>query len=101
TTDNNFLESYALTSGDLVSNITVVNKIKNKFKEPFLGGQNHYAAFAEMAQKIDGRKIQATDDVINNLFREAVESYVSGQKTKQQALQEFRNDVQRQLGINH
>jgi ABC-type glycerol-3-phosphate transport system substrate-binding protein len=43
TTDDSFLEAYARESGDVVSNLTVINKIKDTFSEPFLGGQNHYA----------------------------------------------------------
>jgi len=101
TTDENFQERYALDTGDMISNTTVINKIKNSFREPFLGGQNHYAVFAEMAQNVNGRTIQATDDIIFSLFNEALDSYVNGYMTKQQALQDFRNNVLRQLRINY
>ena len=100
TTNDSFLERYARDSGDMVSNITVVNRIKNNFAEPFLGGQNHYAAFAEMALGINGRLVQSTDYSIESLFAEQVSAYVNGEKTKERALADFRTQAQRQLGLN-
>jgi len=100
TTNDNFLQRYALDSGDMVANTSVVNRIKSNFMEPFLGGQNHYAAFAEMALGVNGRLVQATDDRIESLFAEQVTAYVNGEKTKERALADFRAQVQRQLGLN-
>ena len=100
TTNDNFLERYARDSGDMVANTTVINRIKNNFMEPFLGGQNHYAAFAEMALGVNGRLVQSTDDKIETLFAEQLTAYVNGEKTKERALADFRTQVQRQLGLN-
>jgi ABC-type glycerol-3-phosphate transport system substrate-binding protein len=99
TTDDAFLETYALKSGDLVSNLTVVNKIKDTYSEPFLGGQNHYAEFAAMAKNVDGRMTQGTDQAIEGIFNEAVTAYVNGEKSKEQALADFRSQVETQLGF--
>ena len=93
TTDDGFLEAWARDTGDFVSNMNVVNKIKDDFREPFLGGQNHYAEFAVMAQNVDGRLTQGTDQAIENLWHEAVTSYVEGERTRQEALAEFRRQV--------
>ena len=93
TTNEEMLEKYALASGDFVSNIYVVNKIKDTFSEPFLGGQNHYAKFAEMVVHIDGSLTQGTDQVIEQLFNEAVTAYVNNEKTRDQALADFRDQV--------
>jgi ABC-type amino acid transport substrate-binding protein/ABC-type glycerol-3-phosphate transport system substrate-binding protein len=100
TTNDNFLQRYALDSGDMVANTSVVNRVKNYFSEPFLGGQNHYAAFAEMALGVNGRLVQGTDQSIESLFAEQITAYVEGKKTKAQALADFRTQVQRQLGLN-
>ncbi|MDR1839589.1 MAG: ABC transporter substrate-binding protein [Treponema sp.] len=100
TTNDQFLEAWAREKGDLVSNMAVVNKIKDNFREPFLGGQNHYAEFAEMALGVNGRLTQGTDDDIQALFQEAVTAFVNGEKTKAQALADFRSQVQSQLGLN-
>ncbi|MDR1898498.1 MAG: ABC transporter substrate-binding protein [Treponema sp.] len=99
TTDDGFLEAYALKSGDLVSNLTVVNKIKDTYAEPFLGGQNHYAEFASMAMNVDGKLTQGTDQAVEGIFNEAVTAYINGEKSKAQALADFRAQAASQLGL--
>jgi ABC-type glycerol-3-phosphate transport system substrate-binding protein len=98
-TNDNFLERYALKSGDLVGNTTVINKIKDTFSEEFLGGQNHYAAFAEMAQNVNGSLTQGTDQAIEGLFNEAVTAYQNGEKTRDKAVADFKDQVSAQLGL--
>jgi ABC-type glycerol-3-phosphate transport system substrate-binding protein len=100
TTSDYFLERWARDTGDVVSNINVMNNIKDEFSEDFLGGQNHYAMFAELAQGVNGRLVQGTDQAIEGLFQEAVTAYVEGEKTKDEALRDFRAQVESQLGIN-
>ncbi|MDR0377410.1 MAG: ABC transporter substrate-binding protein [Spirochaetaceae bacterium] len=99
TTDDDFLERYAKDSGDLVDNITVLDKIKDTYAEPFLGGQNHYAEFAEMAKTVDGKLTQGTDQAIEGIFNEAVTAYMNGEKSKDLALSDFRAQVKAQLDI--
>jgi ABC-type glycerol-3-phosphate transport system substrate-binding protein len=99
TTDDGFLKQYALDSGDMVSNMKVVDEIKGNYTEPFLGGQNHYAEFAEMAKTVDGRLVQKDDDPIQAIFAEAVTAFVNGEKTKAKALSDFRSQVESQLGL--
>ncbi|MBQ0051831.1 MAG: carbohydrate ABC transporter substrate-binding protein [Treponema sp.] len=91
--DDDYLEKHALQSGDLVGNMKVVNKIKDTYSEPFLQGQNHYAEFAEMAKTIDGSLIQGTDQQIEQIFNEAVAAYQNGEKTKVQAMIDFKKEV--------
>jgi len=98
TTDDSFLEAWAKDTGDLVSNTNVINKIKDTYSEPFLGGQNHYAEFAEMAKGVNGRLLQGTDEAIEGLWNEAVAAYVNGEKTKDQALDSFKSQAQSQFG---
>jgi ABC-type glycerol-3-phosphate transport system substrate-binding protein len=99
TTDDGFLEAWARDTGDVVSNIAVMDKIKGSMSEPFLGGQNHYAAFAEMAKSVNGRLAQATDLVIEPQFDEARNAFVLGEKSKDQALSDFRNQASSLLGL--
>lgn len=99
TTDAEYLEQYAKDSGDFVSNMAVVNKIKNDFAEPFLNGQNHYAEFAKMAPQIDGSTTQGTDQAIEALWMDTVIVYSNGEKTKDEAIRTFREQVTAQLGI--
>ncbi|MDR2601191.1 MAG: ABC transporter substrate-binding protein [Spirochaetaceae bacterium] len=99
TTDDEVIEEYATDSGDFVGNTNVIEKIKNNFSEPFLGGQNHYAAFAEMAPKIDGTKTQGTDQAIESIFVETFTSFVNGEKTRDEAITAFKDQVNAQLGL--
>jgi ABC-type glycerol-3-phosphate transport system substrate-binding protein len=100
TTDDAFLEEYAKASGDVVSNVNVMNKIAPSFSEPFLGGQNHYAAFVAMAQNVDGKLLQGSDQTINNIFAEEVTAYVLGEKSMEDAIADFRRQVSTALNIN-
>ena len=72
TSDDGFMEKWAKDTGDMISNTAIVDKIKDTYSEPFLGGQNHYAAFAEMAKSVNGKLIQGTDQAVEGLFNEAV-----------------------------
>lgn len=92
-TDDAFLERWAKDTGDLVSNNNVVNKIKDTYSEPFLKGQNHYAEFAAMANNVDGKLTQGTDQAIEGIWAEAVTAYVNGEKSKDQAIADFKDQV--------
>lgn len=99
TSDDGFIEKWATDTGDVVSNTKVAAKIKDDFSEPFLGGQNHYASFVEMAKNVDGKLTQGTDQAIEGLFQEAVTAYAEGEKTRDQALEGFKSQVSSQLGL--
>jgi ABC-type glycerol-3-phosphate transport system substrate-binding protein len=98
-TDDGAMEQYAKESGDLVGNMTVVEKIKDSYAEPFLAGQNHYAAFAAMVPSVDGTKTQGTDQAIEALWTEACNAYVNGEKTKEKTIEDFKAQVSGQLGL--
>jgi ABC-type glycerol-3-phosphate transport system substrate-binding protein len=100
TTNDDFMRRYALDSGDMVTNKNVINSIQSRFSEPFLGGQNHYAAFAEMALGINGRLTQSSDDIIQAYFQEALTAYINGEKSKAQALADFRSMVESDRVLN-
>jgi ABC-type glycerol-3-phosphate transport system substrate-binding protein len=98
TTDDAFLEAWAEDTGDMVSNTKVINKIKGDYSEPFLGGQNHYAEFAEIAKNINDRLLQGSDEPIEWMFEEAVSAFVNGEKTKAKALADFKMQANAQFG---
>ncbi len=99
-TDDSFLERWAKDTGDMVSNNNVINKIKDTYSEPYLKGQNHYAEFAKMANNVDGKLTQGTDQAIEGFWGEAVASYINGEKSKAQAIADFKEHVSSELGIN-
>jgi len=98
TTDDAFLDAWAKDTGDLVSNINVINKIKNNYSHPYLGGQNHYAEFAEIVKAVNGKLDQASDEAIEALFDEAANAYWNGKKTKAQAIADFKAKAEAQFG---
>ena len=98
-TDDTFLENWAKDTGDVVSNAKVIAKVKDNFSEAFLGGQNHYAEFAEMAKSVNGKLSQGTDQAIEGIFGEAVGSYVNGEKSMEQAIADFKEQVAAQLSL--
>jgi len=98
TTDDAFLDAWAKETGDLVSNLNVINKIKDYYREPFLGGQNHYAEFAGYAKNVNGRLHQSSDWAIEEMFDEAVSAYINGEKTKAKALDDFKQKANAQFG---
>jgi hypothetical protein len=64
-----------------------------------LGGQNMFKAFVPTAAAARGDILTPHDETINGLFYDQVEQYKLGNKTKQQALADFRQAVLSQLGI--
>jgi ABC-type glycerol-3-phosphate transport system substrate-binding protein len=99
TTNNSFLESWAKDTMDLVTNTEVTDKIKKDYSEHYLGGQNQYAMFAEIAKNVNGKVTQQHDQAIESLFREAIGAYIEGEKTKAKALADFRSRAEKMLGL--
>jgi ABC-type glycerol-3-phosphate transport system substrate-binding protein len=99
TTDDVFLESYARDYGEFVSNWNVIDKIKGGFSEAFLGGQNQYAFFAVAARDINGKLTQATDSTIRTAFEQATVAYINGEKSRDQAVADFKNQIESELGL--
>ncbi len=98
-TDDSFLTRWAKDTGDVVSNKNVINSVKGDFSEPFLGGQNHYAEFAEMAASVNGKLNQGTDQQIEALFNEALTQYVNGEKSKEDAIEGFKEQAAANLSL--
>ena len=99
TTDDDFLEQYALSTGDFVSNLNVIEKIKDNFNEPFLGGQNHYAEFARLARNVNGRLVQGNDRTILNYLSVSLNDYLYNDKDKLDVIADFRNQIETILDL--
>ncbi len=97
TTNEKFLTAWAKDTGDFVSNSKVVAAIKDSYKEPFLGGQNHYAAFATMTGNINAKVLSGQDQEIETIFQEQMAAYQNGQKDKATAIKDFKEGVASQF----
>ncbi|PRY82135.1 ABC transporter substrate-binding protein [Alkalibacterium olivapovliticus] len=95
TTSEDFLTSWAEDTGDVVSNEVVVDAVRGDYEEEFLGGQNHYDAFAEGITTIDGEIITEFDQGIQGAFDDlALTPYSKGEMEMEEALDSFRMEVQ-------
>lgn len=97
TTSEKFLTAWAKDTGDLVSNLKVVNAIKDTYKEPFLGNQNHYAAFATMTGNINAKVLSGYDQEIESIYQEQLNAYVNGEKDKKTAIADMKEAVSSQF----
>lgn len=97
TTNEKFLTKWAKDTGDLVSNIKVINAIKDTYKEPFLGNQNHYAAFAAMAKNVNAKVLSGYDQEIESIFQEQLNAFVNGEKDKATAIKDLKAAVASQF----
>ncbi len=93
TTDDEFLEWVALNTNEVVGNIKVQDKVKDRFSEPYLKGQNSYEIFSELSKSVDGSLAQETDALIETLWTAQVKEYATGKVTKKKALNAFKKDV--------
>jgi multiple sugar transport system substrate-binding protein len=93
TLERNAQEWWARETGDFVSNRAVVNSIKHDFADEQLAGQNHYELYARLADKVDGSLLKKYELDIRGLLMGAINNYVEGTLTKQEALEQFKADV--------
>lgn len=94
TTDRDFLTAWATDTGDVVSNEVVVEEIKGDYSDEYLGGQNHYAQFADMINDIDASIITEYDQSINVMFVDhALTPYSKGEIDRDTAIQNFKDQV--------
>ena len=77
TMDEGFLRAWANDTGDFMNNKALMTEFANDANraEAFLGGQNHYALFNEIANKIKGNNRTAYDSKINSMFSEWAINY--------------------------
>jgi hypothetical protein len=97
TTNDKFLTAWAKDTGDFVSKSTVVDAIKGTYSEAYLGGQNHYAQFAEMAKNVSGKVLSGFDQEIETIFQEQMTAYQNGEKDKATAIKDFKEGVSSQF----
>ena len=96
TLNQDFLYQYAIDSGDFVGNKAVVDKYlaDGERPNPFLGGQDHYALFADYVSLANVDIVSYYDNKINNTWSNFVTTpYESGEKSLEEAIADFKNEV--------
>ena len=82
---------------DCVASGTVMAKSNGEVD--FLGGQNMFDVFVPANQFANGKNLTPYDEKINSHWRDQVRQYTSGQKTKEQAIADFKTAVSDDLAI--
>lgn len=96
TLDEDFLYTYAKDSGDFVSNNAIVDKViaEGGIPNPFLGGQDHYSAFATAANLANGAIMSRFDETLNTLWADNVTTpYSKGEVEFDDAIATFKEKV--------
>ena len=66
----------------------------------FLGGQNMFEYFVPANAGANGKCLTESDENINTIWRDQVRQYTAGEKTKEAAIEDFKNACKEQLGID-
>lgn len=82
---------------DTVASGTVMKKSDGKL--PFLGGQNMFDAFVPAGAFATGKNKHQYDESINSIWRGQVREYTAGNKSRVQAILDFKQQVKDQLDI--
>lgn len=89
-TPNDYLKNWLMESGD-VSGIYEMQVADAE--EAFLGGQNHQAYFQAAGADINGAMFTKYDQTLNELYGNAVNDYLNGTLSKEDAIQAFKDGV--------
>ncbi len=82
---------------DTVASGTVMSKSDGKLE--FLGGQNMFDVFVPAGQFATGTNKTQYDETINTYFRNQVREYTAGNKSREDAIAAFKQDVADNLDV--
>jgi hypothetical protein len=82
---------------DTVGSGTVMSKSNGALD--FLGGQNMFDVFVPAGQFANGKNLTQYDESINNYWRGQVREYTAGNKSREQAVADFKQQVADNLDI--
>ena len=82
---------------DAVASNTVMGKSDGSLD--FLGGQNMFEYFVPANTYANGKNLTQYDETINQYWRDAVRTYTSGDKTREEAIEGFKQNVKDNLDV--
>ena len=82
---------------DSVTSGTVMKKSNGELD--FLDGQNMFDIFYPAGKLATGKNMTLYDGTINSFWRDQVREYTEGNKTKKQAIEDFKKNVKNNLNI--
>ena len=72
---------------------------KSNGEVPLLGGQNMFDVFVPANANASGKNLTQFDETINKLWRDQVREYTAGKKSRDKAIETFKQQVKDQLNI--
>lgn len=85
------------TKDSVASNVVMK---KSNGEIDFLAGQNMFDVFVPANEFANGKNLTQYDESINSLWRDQVRQYTSGQKSREDALKDFKQAVADELGLD-
>lgn len=82
---------------DCVASGTVMAKSNGELD--FLGGQNMFDAFVPANSYANGKNLTQYDETINSYWRDQVRAYTAGEKSREDAIKDFKQNVADNLDI--
>lgn len=82
---------------DVVASATVMEKSDGAVE--FLGGQNIFDVFIAANENANGKNLTPFDESINTYWRNQVREYTAGNKTREQAIADFKTQVADNLDV--
>ena len=82
---------------DSVASSVVMGKSNGEV--PLLGGQNMFDVFVPANANASGKNLTQFDETINKLWRDQVREYTAGKKSRDKAIETFKQQVKDQLNI--
>ena len=83
---------------DSVASGTVMEKSDGSLE--FLGGQNMFDYFVPANTYANGKNLTQYDENINLIWRDQVRAYAAGEKSREDAIKDFKQTVSDTLGID-
>ena len=83
---------------DAVASKVVMEKSNGEVE--FLGGQNMFDVFIPANDYADGTQLTQYDEKINSFWRDQVRQYTAGNKSKEQAITDFKQQVKDNLDLD-
>jgi len=99
-----FWANGTMVEGEQGTKDTVASSVvmaKSNGELDFLGGQNMFDVFVPANKFATGKNLTQHDQSINDIWRNQVREYTAGNKSRDQAIADFKSTVRDELGIDY
>ena len=94
---NGTMEDGKVGTKDVVASGAVLKESNGELD--FLGGQNMFDVFVPANENANGKNLTQYDETINSYWRDQVREYTAGNKTKDEAIKAFKQQIADNLSV--